>query len=406
MLRTKPSKSSIIPTIGPDDIALILKSGSVVRGRLRAQIETFASTRTSSNTLVIADYAENGRIPVIDVVAPLRSIPAVVQSEKYALYLDQTTGNQSVLPGTHNSGWKIDAYKFIPGWQLSAESFPEAKWFIATDDDTWVFWQNLYQLLSLLDHNDVHYFGNVAEYGATKQDFVHGGSIIVASQAAVRHRFLDKKSSLEKYNVMVNDVCCGDAVLAMAFAGVGVLPTDTLSKLFTSLGPTEYRLDSQSLCLPLVGLHAVLPEEMHHLHQLPSARSTRLELFTNLTDGADRAGWDYINISGDYKKRLLRWPPVEKTADYCRDVCHHNNEHECLAWTFNHATKDCWLSSSFVVGRLKLGHSSGINRVKIATTECHQSLYALAERDRFKRLKLNIFHPSTWYLEKFTDLLM
>ena len=61
-------------------------------------------------------------------------------------------------------GWKTDAHKNLPGFQILNEKFPNAKWYIMIDDDTYLFKHHLSDLLSGYDHMKGHYFGLASSF--------------------------------------------------------------------------------------------------------------------------------------------------------------------------------------------------------------------------------------------------
>lgn len=216
-----------IPRVDPAQVVLVLKTGhAVYQKRLASQLATFASARygrSSRNTIIISDHNDtlgDSDLVIHDVVGPLGDVPQIAAHRKFAAYLDEVyslnstrhSSHESIIPGTNNQGWVVDALKFIPGYQLAAESFPDAHWFLGVDDDTYVVWENVMEFLSLLDHTQEHYLGTPAVMVANKVKFHHGGSIIVLSQAAMRTRFIDHSEGLLQFNLAALELCCGDGM--------------------------------------------------------------------------------------------------------------------------------------------------------------------------------------------------
>jgi hypothetical protein len=61
---------------------------------------------------------------------------------------------------SNSIGWKSDAHKNLPGLQLLYNQYPDAEWYIMIDDDTYVFFDNLYETLSKHDFNVPFYLGS------------------------------------------------------------------------------------------------------------------------------------------------------------------------------------------------------------------------------------------------------
>lgn len=217
------------PIIQPQEVVLIMKTGyAVYKDRLRSQLKTFASSshgRDENNTIIIADFT--GRTNgwnIKDVIADLGDKDSALTShEKYKMYQQVTNEiregvhiTPSADPGTNNAGWSLDALKFIPGYKAAAEKFPKAKFFIGIDDDTFVIWDSLMQFLSLLDSTQPLFLGSPAIMLQNNQTFLHGGSIVIISAAAMKTRFIERNTTLELYNTEALRLCCGDGDNSLA----------------------------------------------------------------------------------------------------------------------------------------------------------------------------------------------
>ena len=369
--------------LSKDDVILIMKSGYLVlRERLEPQLDTFAHPRygrTEQNTLIIADYnttAGQQVWKVRDVVASLYQNQEVAKSDKFKLYIDQAaaisddTHKNEILPGTSNTGWAIDAYKFLPGWKLAIETFPHAKWFVGIDDDTFLLWNNLYEFLRLLDHTEPQYLGTAAIMLANNQKFIHGGSIIIASHAAMYERFISHAADLPALNAAANELCCGDGVLGMAFERAGIKADDSFRDFFNGDNPRDLRLSRLNFCLPVLGLHHVEPLQMRHLESLVSKETTVItwaRMF-ELLDTHQEVGWDYTT---DQRYEHALPSSNHQTALYCSSAC--SEDSECLGWSFATVTKECYFSKVIVPGKEAKDTVSGVNRQLMDryTRGCH-----------------------------------
>ncbi|KNE54909.1 hypothetical protein AMAG_00853 [Allomyces macrogynus ATCC 38327] len=102
--------------------------------------------------------------------------------------------DREILPDQKSQGWKLDAHKNIPAVKEMYKRFPNAKWYIMIDDDSYVFMENLHHLLLPLNSSEPHYIGAPNHFrGCDGVDkigdgpmFGHGGSGIVLSHEAVR----------------------------------------------------------------------------------------------------------------------------------------------------------------------------------------------------------------------------
>lgn len=213
------------PSLQAHEIALIMKTGyAVYKDRLRSQLKTFASSshgRDENNTIIIADFlGRTNGWNIRDVIGDLVSTnPALISHEKYRMYQQVTNEiregvhlTPSVEPGTNNAGWSLDALKFIPGYKAAFDHFPHAKFFVGIDDDTFVIWNSLMSFLSLLDPSRPLFLGTPAVMLQNNQTFLHGGSIVIISAAAMKARFAEARVTLESFNAKALELCCGDGM--------------------------------------------------------------------------------------------------------------------------------------------------------------------------------------------------
>lgn len=59
-----------------------------------------------------------------------------------------------------NTAWQIDKWKFLPLHADAYRRWPNAKWHIAIEDDTWLLWNNLVKWLKTKPHDEQKFYGN------------------------------------------------------------------------------------------------------------------------------------------------------------------------------------------------------------------------------------------------------
>lgn len=72
-----------------------------------------------------------------------------------------------------NPGWKLDKWKFLPMITRTFHEYPDMKWYIFVEADSFIFWRSTLQYPSLLDHTKPHYSGSAMYIGDDL--FAHGG---------------------------------------------------------------------------------------------------------------------------------------------------------------------------------------------------------------------------------------
>ncbi|KAJ3210679.1 hypothetical protein HDU82_007574 [Entophlyctis luteolus] len=136
--------------------AVCLKSGAdTLHVRVPMQLATFL--RAIPNLLIISDASDEIEGHVVhDVVTGLYDR---VRARLGLLPIPTKTVNASkkAKASENTAGWRADAHKNIPGFELLYETFPDASWYFMIDDDTYVDFKNLADLVKTLDP-DVPYF--------------------------------------------------------------------------------------------------------------------------------------------------------------------------------------------------------------------------------------------------------
>ncbi|KAI9189790.1 hypothetical protein H9P43_001223 [Blastocladiella emersonii ATCC 22665] len=135
--------------------------------------------------------------------------------------------DREVVPDQKSRGWKLDAYKNIPAVREMYHRYPDAKWYIMIDDDTYVFMENLHRVLSALDPSEPHYVGAPNHFrdcdGITKLGdgpmFAHGGSGIAISREAARRMSAIADECIVRYD----DCWAGDVRLGLCLRDAGIL---------------------------------------------------------------------------------------------------------------------------------------------------------------------------------------
>jgi hypothetical protein len=266
---------------------------------------------------------------------------------------------------------------------------PEVEWFVLMEADTSLSWSNLLSWLNTMNSSEPLYLGS--QNIITTTQFAHGGSGVVISRAAADRLALARINVGAKlYDTSWEDItansCCGDEVLAQAFATVGVLLTHAWPLI---QGETISSIDwtRGHLCAPAISWHHVSPTEIesywqyqtewsvehqvHHRHhrgghrELPPPYLFR-DVFRRFVEphlARNRTMWN--NLSKD--KRLvipsLATPQddsLEKMEEYeqravesvtaCAEACRLAGPEHCIQWMFLpgrcHLGKDLRLGTS------------------------------------------------------------
>lgn len=221
---------------GADSTLVILKTGST---ELEAKLPVHLSTTLQCipHSLLFSDAAEvfRGRtvLDALESVSPslkdtnpdfelcrtLREHGRAALDQKNGL-TSNGTFEESWTGHQENPGWKIDKWKFLPMVNRTYHEYPNMKWYVFMEADTYISWPSLLSHLSGLDPSKPHYSGVQVYIDGVK--FAHGGSGFIVSQSAMQlvvEHFRLHQGELEAYT---DAHWAGDCVLGKAFADAGV----------------------------------------------------------------------------------------------------------------------------------------------------------------------------------------
>ncbi|KAJ3393628.1 hypothetical protein HDU84_001403 [Entophlyctis sp. JEL0112] len=293
--------------------AVCLKSGAdTLHVRVPTQLATFL--RAIPNLLIISDASDEIEGHVVhDVVT--------------GLY------DRKAKASENTAGWRADAHKNIPGFELLYETFPDASWYFMIDDDTYVDFKNLADLVKTLDP-DVPYFtgrrnifagcDGVKKFG-DGPFFVQGGSGILLSRAAMRLVYGGMSACILRY-----ETCwAGDVRTALCMRDAGVLVT--LNVGFFGTGLHEEVPYTDDPCIRPFTFHhnnSTAIERLFRLSQtqegltMASAHQEFVDTQTTIDVGYDRKGGHFKSIDG-------------LDAVQCQGLC--QLEPQCASWVLTDA---------------------------------------------------------------------
>ncbi len=224
--------SHVDAKLSEDDVLLIMKTGDTLMWkRLLIHLSTSLSSERikQRNTVIYSDNEEKiGGFNIVDaLVNATKDIKEGPQFDVYREQLDYTEHNvyfeAAGVDGDEwgpQGGWVIDKYKFVPLVQHAGTNWPNAKWYIYMEDDTYLFLPNVLTYLPSFDWKKPHWLGSYA----AKSDivFAHGGAGFALSRGAWEQSFGQNPRMAEDYEQYTADHCCGDQVLGHVLNKYGV----------------------------------------------------------------------------------------------------------------------------------------------------------------------------------------
>ncbi|KAK4522347.1 hypothetical protein GAYE_HPESCF16G0227 [Galdieria yellowstonensis] len=260
-------------------VAFAVKTGkSVSKERIPKHNETW--WKRIPNLLLISDIKEEGTNSV-GLKEMLQFLPDNC-SKLLGLEQLETSeteiGKEPAFFGEMTQGFVMDSKKNLPGFLALYKNFPNKKWYIMIDDDTYVFLDNLALTLQmdhfrLLAEEEPFYLGNpftvsncdkygefFDDQGKPNPSFAHGGSGIVLSKAALEKIVDHIPWCIERW-----DVCKeGDARVGLCLLSFHIVLTE-LQPFFYHETPMKYFEEYASLTGSRQAKPEALPVTFHHI---------------------------------------------------------------------------------------------------------------------------------------------
>ncbi|KAJ8327021.1 hypothetical protein QVD99_005110 [Batrachochytrium dendrobatidis] len=352
-----------------DKIAVVIKTGrDVALTRTPIQLLTFVEPIKNAIIIAEAGGVNVGRYDVVDVYTGLYKslnesdpLEALLQAPKQATPAKNTkptAQSDSVVPDQNSLGWKADAHKNLPGFRALYNKFPNAEWFVMLDDDTYMFFDNLLNMVSDLDPEKPYYIGarnmfigcdGVKKWGDGPA-FGHGGSGIVLSRAAIRTMV----SNLDACIVRYKTCWAGDVRTALCLRDQNILLKDP--KGFHISPPNDAFWFPKETCLRPITFHHLLVNQIQKLSDMErrvkqTGQPVRMsdvfqdwgsDIPETILD-TDMAGDDFTNFDADSPSDCI---------SRCKEIS------TCVAYTF--ASQKCWLKKGIPIRKPRAGFISGV----------------------------------------------
>ncbi|KAI8844802.1 hypothetical protein BC829DRAFT_419726 [Chytridium lagenaria] len=351
-----------------DQFAVALKtSHDTAASRASIQLVTFLSH--IRHKILIGDFPNEylGPTPIIDVITNLYNETEAILKQKQLQNTTLRSFAKRSLPdqvtwADNTPGWAADAHKNLPGFQILHARFPDAKWYLMIDDDTFVFMDNLADMVKSLNHTHEYYIGNgnvfngcdgVEKFG-DGPEFAHGGSGILISSGAMKKMV----KGVEKCIIKYRDCWAGDIRTSLCLRDHNILIKG--GDGFSGDPPnTRYGFPDDPCSRPIT-FHHVVPHQIQSLYHLsllahahhPTHGITYSDVHNHLfhTSGpqrGDRGGKELEGSGGDVAS-------VDECERRCREYA---GTGRCWSWVSN--GKRCWLKEGIEDVRERDGFWTG-----------------------------------------------
>lgn len=349
-----------------DGIQVVLKIGAAETDRLMAS-HVNGSTSCIPNLLVVSDISQTlGPFYAHDVLADVIHILSegdrqIYQHQRESYYY----WNTGLQP--NQAARNLDRYKFLAMVEYAYAQNPSTKWYVFTETDTTVLWENMAQLLERFNWADPVYIGSPSpgrrwesHFGSRSTFFVYGGSGIVLSVTAIEKLLqgnrggsgagdLTSQLLINKYQDLVRDDCCGDSVLGYVSFQEGV-KIQGQWPMFNPHPLHKTPLSKAYWCQPAISFHKSDPIAARELwdweqkwrQERGPDQQQRPILYRDVVDFFDfastpvRSDWNNVELDA------FDAPTEEahESFDSCKEAC--QNHPECFQFT--HYRKQCRMS--------------------------------------------------------------
>lgn len=380
---------------GGDDVLVVMRTGATeIKHKLPVHFNT--TFQCYPNVAIFSDFQEN--FHGHNVQDALRNIPDdiklsnedfkhyqhVLKVGQEGLLDDELSGEASEEAGptgkTDNSGWRLDKWKFLPMVNETFHLYPDLKWYVFVEPDSYLVWSNLLRWLPKLDHTKPLYLGSEVSIG--EDLFAHGGSVFVLSRPAVEKAADIYSSNADEWHGFTANHWAGDCVLGKALHKAGVEltwawpmfqggnPSFSLNWLDSKDGVTLW-------CTPAMSYHHFSPVEVGDFWNFEQnwlrskkRQSVDRRWFLSPKKSSDMSG--VLRHRDTFKHYVLpnitseraNWNntpeyPIPDTSNItleaCRRMCEVNNT--CLQYAFGGS--GCSVGAEVYMGQANEGTTAG-----------------------------------------------
>lgn len=248
---------------GADDVVVVLKtSAAEIEDRLPVHFDT--TLLCYPNYMIFSDYSENYQgYPVHDALA---TIDRGVQKSHPDFELWRRLRKRGPDALEDEEIWNsdetvkdLDKWKLLPILEQTFVKYPDQKWYVFLETNTFIFWSNLLLWFQKLDHTKPYYIGAQGRIGNSM--FAKAGSGIVLSHRAMQSVLKLYQETTAAWNAYTEEQSSGDVILAEALREAGVFLTPAWP-VFQSYRPADMEYNRISggrrlWCHPTISYHGI-----------------------------------------------------------------------------------------------------------------------------------------------------
>ncbi|KIX95871.1 uncharacterized protein Z520_08579 [Fonsecaea multimorphosa CBS 102226] len=347
------SSTSCPPLPGSSDVLVVIKTGATEASvRIPPILSSFGVC--IPNVMIFSDLDQ--QIESHRIHDALKSVSTeyrenssefeFYRSVHKAYYAQVNVTAFGQLDRNAGKAWTLDKWKNIPILHEAYQKYPNVKWYVFIDADTFLAFHNVVQTLDKLNHTLPLYIGAANNYDG-ELTFAHGGSgyIISAGAAAAFERIYDREH-IDKWEAETAITCCGDVMLGMAMRDAGIKLRNAAPLVQFATIP-EISWSSRTWCEPSWTWHHVEPWAMKELfdfdrrwHQENQGFYRFKHLFLKFVKPSiadTKTNWDNLSTDRVFKIDTENQTPEEQKAvtlspSQCQAAC--LEDQGCVQWVW------------------------------------------------------------------------
>ncbi|KAM0724166.1 hypothetical protein Q7P37_000048 [Cladosporium fusiforme] len=263
-----------------------------------------------------------------------------------------------------NPGWKLDKWKFLPMIRKTLEEYPDKKWYLFVETDTYVVWSTLLAYVAALDPSQPYYVGNQMQIGEVL--FAHGGSGFVISRPALEKAVAQYTEHKAEWEAFTAEHWAGDCVLGKALkdSGTSLIWAWPIWQ-GANFGDIDYDIVDYGhtlWCAPTVSYHHLTPgnvEDLWAFEQdwISSQRSNHSRILRHRHVYAEHILPQTMVPKSDWNNYSDDDRGMVSSLEDCRDIC--ENDLSCLQYSLSFEHNKCLTASQPRLGEGMPGINSG-----------------------------------------------
>jgi hypothetical protein len=371
---------------GADKVFLMVKTrGGDLWKRLPVHLFT-TLTRVPKFSIYSNAPGSIGGYEVIDILANLSD--KIYQTNEFTTYrhhrLSHDAHGNIGYEDTKIGDLDLDKFMYLPILAHAYTVSPDSDWFVFMGAESYLFFDNLLELLRKLKPQQHMYMGRLA--GLPSHSYAHGETGFVVSQKTMRESFGKFGNLASKYEEMTFKECCGDKMVAIVFSELFNLYV-THHEGFSRRSYLDTPLKESNWCDPVLSFHNLLQHEIEILWEYEKLKRLAKKpiLYSDIyrdfilpyvdyeiADWNNNADHKQGSAKDDEEHGIIPYAkggnnvrPYE-SVEACRNLC--KSTADCLSFRLKPITEECYTADYLKIGKASFDWQRSVHKEDINMT--------------------------------------